>query len=191
MLLAMSLAQDACHKKPTVAATPLPSPPVAKPEPPPDPEPAPPPVPTPPPVDYFQRGEELFGGGDYARAAEAYEKFLYDSPTEKHKDQALFQLAIIYAVPGSPTHDLQKAILLLKRVAANFPESPWKAQAQLILDLQADVDRLKSETKEKDERIRDRNERIREMEERIVRLTSELEKLKKIDMERRPTRPPQ
>ena len=38
--------------------------------------------------------------------------------------------------------------------------------------------------------VRDRDERIREREDRIKRLTNELEKLKKIDMERRPSRPP-
>src|SRR5439155_22130282 len=100
-------------------------------------------------------------------AAESYEKFLNGNSTEQNHDHALFRLAIIYALPGNPSRDLQKGFGLLKRMVTLFPESPLRAQAQLILDLQAEVDRVKSESKEKDERLRDRNERIRDQEERI------------------------
>jgi tetratricopeptide (TPR) repeat protein len=189
--LGLTLALGACHKKPSVKVTPPPPPPVIIPEPPPEPEPTLPPIPTPPPVNYFAQGEEYFENGDYPHAVGSYEKFLGGDSTEKNHDYALFRLAIIYTLPGSPLRDLPKGIGLLKRMVTLFPESPLRAQAQLILDLQAEVDRMKGEAKEKDERLRDRNERIRDQEERIKRLTSELEKLKKIDMDRRPSRPPQ
>src|SRR6058998_2339534 len=140
--LGFTLALGACHKKPPVTATPAPPPVVTIPEPTPAPEPAPPPIPAPAPVNYFAEGEEYFENGDYSHAVESYEKVLNDNSTEKNHDHALFRLAIIYALPGNPWRDLQKGIGLLKRMVTLFPETPLRAQAQLILDLQAEVDRM-------------------------------------------------
>jgi len=189
--LGFTLALGACQKKPPITATPAQPPVVTIPEPQPDPEPTLPTIPAPPPVNHFAEGEEYFENGDYPHAVESYEKVLNGNSTEKNHDYALFRLGIIYALPGNPSRDLQKGLGLLKRMVTLFPESPLRAQAQLILDLQAEVDKVKSESIAKDERIKDRNERIRDQEERIKRLTGELEKLKEIDMKRRPSRPPQ
>ncbi len=191
ILMGFSLALGACHKKPRVATAPAAPPPAPTPAPPPDPKPLPPLEPNAPPVDYFQQGEEYFESGDYARAVEAYEKFLTGNTVDKNQDRALFHLAISYALPGTPPHDIQKGMTVLKQLVTLFPESPLKPQAQFVLDLQGEIEKLRTDGKEKEERIKDRNERIREQDERIKRLTSELEKLKKIDMERRPSRPPQ
>jgi len=141
------------------------------------------PKPATPAPDYFRQGEVYFEKGYYAEAAESYENYLLRNPEEKNQDRVLFRLAISYALPGYPAHDPQKAMSLFKRLTASFPDSPYKPQAQFILELQGDIEKLKSE-------VRDREERIRERDDRIKRLTNELEKLKQIDMERRPSRPP-
>ncbi len=187
ILLGLSFTLGACHKQPRVAAPPSPSVPAPPSSTPPAPSPTPPPIPEPkpttPPPDYFQQGEVYFEKGYYAEAAESYENYLLKNPEEKNQDRVLFRLAISYALPGYPAHDPQKAMSLLKRLTASFPDSPYKPQAQFILELQGDIEKLKSE-------VRDREERIRERDDRIKRLTNELEKLKQIDMERRPSRPP-
>ena len=64
-----------------------------------------------------------------------------------------------------------------KNLMARFPESPYRPQAEFILSMQAQIDRLKSDVKERDSKIHE--------------LTEELQKLKAIDMQRRPSRPPE
>lgn len=155
ILLGMSLMLAGCHKKsPPLVATPAP----------------------PSPPDYFQQGEEYFASGKYAEAARAYDNFLRNNPPAENQDRALFRLAIAYAIPGSPIHNWQRALVLFKRVLSLFPKSPLALQADFILGLQAEVDKLRAD--------------VREREDRIKQLTTELEKLKKIDLQRRPTRPP-
>ena len=151
ILLGLSFTLGACHKQPRVAAPPSPSVPAPPSSTPPAPSPTPPPIPEPkpttPPPDYFQQGEVYFEKGYYAEAAESYENYLLKNPEEKNQDRVLFRLAISYALPGYPAHDPQKAMSLLKRLTASFPESPYKPQAQFILELQNDLEKLKSEVR--------------------------------------------
>jgi hypothetical protein len=187
ILLGLCFTLGACHKQPRATAPPSPPVPAPPSSTQPTPSPTPPPIPEPKPAtpapDYFQQGEVYFEKGYYAEAAESYENYLLKNPEEKNQDRVLFRLAISYALPGYPVHDPQKAMSLLKRLTASFPDSPYKPQAQFILELQTELEKLKAEVRERDERVRERDERIK-------RLTNELEKLKKIDMERRPSRPP-
>jgi hypothetical protein len=55
------------------------------------------------------------------------------------------------------------------------PQSQYESEARLILSLEADVERLQSDVARREERVR--------------QLSGELEKLKEIDMQRRPARP--
>ena len=65
---------------------------------------------------------------------------------------------------------------VLRQLVSLHPQSPFKAQAELLLRLQDEGNRLQADLGKRDERIKE--------------LTRELEKLKQIDMERRPSRIP-
>lgn len=129
----------------------------------------------PPPLDYFQLAEKYFDSADYANAVRAYNTYLQRDPAAGNRDYVLFRLALAYAFPESQVRNMPRAIQLLQQVV-RLPESRYKAQARLLLRLQEGVDKLKSDVSKKDERIKE--------------LTEELEKLKKIDMDRHPSRPP-
>jgi len=134
------------------------------------------PVPAPPPPpDYFQLGEKYFLIGDYSNAAEAYNTYLRQKPAAANRDYVLFRLALAYAFPESPVYSAPQSMQLLQQVA-RLPESQYKPEAQLLLRLLEGTDRLKADVSKRDERIKE--------------LTRELEKLKQIDMQRRPIRPP-
>jgi outer membrane protein assembly factor BamD (BamD/ComL family) len=145
------------------------------------------------PAAYLKQADIAFEKADFGRAVAAYENYVRGTPQSKDYDRALFRLAIAYAVPGHPSQNAARSTELLNRLIDLFPQSPLRPQAEYILhlqsesrnvkglqesnqDLQADLEKTKASVKERDERIR--------------LLREELNRLKKIDLERRPRRPP-
>ena len=171
----------------------------------------------PPPPNYLELGDRSFDAGDYPAAAEAYRLYLSDSPAAPNRDRALFHLALVHALPGSPLNDPPQAVALLRELRDSFPQSPLRSQVDLLLRLEEDAERLRLQLQHDDERLRSeitlREERIgalaqeverlqqpgeleklradlAQRDEKIRQLTEELEKLKQIDMQRRPATPP-
>ena len=58
-----------------------------------------------------------------------------------------------------------------KRLVAKYPKSPYSAEARFILSLLSEIDKMKTEAKVRDDKLK--------------KLTEELERLKKIDLGRR------
>ena len=126
------------------------------------------------PPEIFLEAERNFADGNYRRAAQAYEKFLYTIPKSSYRERALFYLGFSLALSGDD-RDLLQTEAALRRLISEFPKSPYRRQAEWIIGLKAMIDRLQADVKERDERIR--------------QLSDELRKLKSIDLERRPSRP--
>jgi tetratricopeptide (TPR) repeat protein len=175
-----------CHKKPLVTTpAPAPAPPPAPvesapaavipslPEPPP-PESAPVSKTVPSPSN-LELGDQSFEAGNYQQAAKAYEAFLSKSPKAKNRDQALFYLGLSRALASNSGRDMRQAEAAFKRLLSEFPGSPYKKQAELVLGLQAQIEKLRSD--------------ISEREDRIKQLSKELQTLKEIDLQRKPSRP--
>jgi len=138
-----------------------------------EPEEAPQPVAVAPPEIYLE-AERNFADGNYRRAVQAYERFLNTFPKAVDRDRALFYLGYSLALSGED-RDLMQTEAALRRLVSEFPKSPYRRQAELILDLNTRIGLLQSEVKDRDERIR--------------QLSDELRKLKSIDLDRRPSRP--
>jgi hypothetical protein len=124
----------------------------------------------------FLVGEEKFASGSYQEAALSYEMFIRENPDHPKCDPANFKLGLAYAFTSSSLQSRRRSRRQLRDFIDRFPESPYRKQAEFILGLHRDIDRLRSESLEKDKQIK--------------RLAEELERLKKIDLEKRPTRPP-
>jgi len=162
----------ACHKRVRVA--PLPPPPPAAP---PAPVAVPPvviaEVPSPPPeppVSPLELANRAYTSGSLDEAARGYENYLRATPPGgRQRDQVLFNLAVIYAV-RSPS-DWQRVSITFKQLVEEYPDSPFKAPANLLLSLHAEVEQAGNDIKTRDQRIR--------------QLTTELDRLKKIDADRR------
>jgi outer membrane protein assembly factor BamD (BamD/ComL family) len=121
-------------------------------------------------------GQNYFQSGNYVEAARSYETYLRVNLSGPEQDQALFRLALSHSFPDSPIRDLPQAQTLLQQLINRYPRSPFKPQAEFLLGLQGEVDRLRTDVAKRDDRIRE--------------LSRELERLKQIDMQRRPSRPP-
>jgi tetratricopeptide (TPR) repeat protein len=126
-------------------------------------------------VSNLDLGEKHFRAGNYLQAARAYEAYLKSNPKSNNRDLALFHLGLSRALSSGPSQDLRQAEVALKRLVAEFPKSQYKSQAEFILGLQAQIEKLNMDVQERDERIK--------------RISEELQKLKEIDMQRRPSRP--
>lgn len=172
----MALLPWSCNQKPRAPLPPIPPPQLPKVTtraPVPIPAPIPSTIPTTPaPPTLFDVAEIYFEAGDYARAAEAYEYYLRDHSPRDNEDRALFRLALTRYLPGSPVRDPAQASNLLQQIIKQFPDSSLRPQAELLLNLQTEIDRLRTDVGRRDDRIRD--------------LSRELERLKQIDLRRRP-----
>jgi TolA-binding protein len=161
IVLSAALAAAGCHKRAPVAALPPANLPSAAPA----SAPAPP---VPSPLDDANRA---FVSGSYDEAARGYEDYLRSTPSGGQRDQVLFQLALTYALRPVPGGDWQRASATLKQLIDEFPVSPLKAPANLILTLRAELDQVALDAKQRDQRIK--------------QLTTELDRMKKIDADRR------
>ena len=101
-------------------------------------------------------------------AAEAYLEYLEVSPDPPEKDRAIFHLAICYAFPNSPVHDLAKAEELLNKLVSD-PNSSHASDAELLLRLGTQLRGLRTDNSQ--------------MSRQIQQLSAELEKLKQIDLQ--------
>jgi hypothetical protein len=209
--LCLSLLLFGCHRIPPVAV-------------------GPPPSPTPPPTG-LEAAENQFYAGEYASATQAYEAYLAENAEVPQRDQALFHLALCYALAGKDEENFTKAQSLLRTLFTQFAHSQYRPEAEYILSLQADIDRMRVDIRERDDRIREQDDAlpqidktlkekgqtlrekeialrqkdrilrqkdkalrekdkvIQDQEDRILKLTRELERMKKIDMRTPPSHP--
>ena len=125
----------------------------------------------------FDLGQRNFRTGKYQQAARAFEEFLSANPKSANRDEALFYAGLSHLLASDAGRNARSAEAAFKRLIAEFPNNAYSNQAALILALQDQVEKLKADVKERDEKIK--------------RLAEELQKLKNIDMQRRPSRPPE
>jgi hypothetical protein len=136
---------------------------------------APPPVaPTP---RALLEADDKFAIGNYSGAVQDYEKFLGENPDHPERAAAIFRLGVAYAISGSSAREQRAAQGQFRTLTKDYASSPYRTPAAFILSLMADIERLRSEADAKDEKVK--------------RLQEELDRLKKIDMERRPPKPPE
>ena len=145
-----------CHKHARVVALPPPSVPV----------PAPAAA-----VSPLDQADRAFTSSNYEEAARAYENYIRTNPSGGQRDQALFYLGLTYGLRPAPAVDWQRAAAAFKQLIDEYPNSPFKAPTNLILSLHSDLDQLSADSKQRDQRIK--------------QLTTELDRLKKIDADRR------
>jgi hypothetical protein len=139
--------------------------------------PAPPPGPIgppAPPVRGYETADRSFEAGDYPKAARSYEEYLR-TETPRDPDWVHFRLGLAYALARGAAQDLKRSRDHFQRVA-QFPASPYRAPAELILSLQAEFEKAGAQ--------------LNEQQVKIKTLAEELQRLKSIDMQRRPSRPP-
>jgi tetratricopeptide (TPR) repeat protein len=118
--------------------------------------------PTPP--SLLEQAERAFALGNYPEAIQTYEAL----PSREQSDQALFHLGIAYVLNDA---NWVRAKANLKRLVDEYPDSSLTPTAALILSLRSGAVQLGRDTKARNEAIQ--------------QLSTELERLKRIDADRR------
>ena len=122
-----------------------------------------PPMP-PTPTSLLEQAERAFALGNYPEAIQTYEAL----PSRDQSDQALFHLGIAYVLNDA---NRVRAKANLKRLVDEYPDSSLTPTAALILSLRSRAVQLGRDTKARNEAIQ--------------QLSTELERLKRIDADRR------
>ena len=129
-----------------------------------------PPAPAPSPgAMAFDQAQHAFEAGSYDEAAKGYENYLKLSPAGGQRDLALFRMGLAYTLRTNV--DWQRGSFAFRQIVEGFPNSAYRSPASLILSLHSEVDQLATTGQQRDQRIR--------------QLTAELDRLKKIDADRR------
>ncbi len=108
--------------------------------------------------DHLLRSQKFLAQGNYEGAIGENKKVLSLSDSRSPKDEALFNLGLIYAHFGNPQQDLQKSIEFFKTLIKNNPKSPLAEQAKIwveILQENAGLNHLLQKLKQVDLEIED------------------------------------
>ena len=147
----------------------------------------------------FESGEASYAAGDFGAAASFYEAYL-SSDLAKDRGLTLFHLGLAYALQGATPENLEKSQGILQQLVQQYPATPYLAETTLLLSLQEEIKRLADAANQKQVELngikvkqqaeidRLKNE-VKEQQARIKTLTEDLQRLRDIDMERRPSRP--
>jgi hypothetical protein len=117
-----------------------------------------------------EQADRAFTAGRYEEAIQAYENLLLISPSGDGRDEALFRLGLSYVLRNNGEPDWQRARTVLRQLVNDYPDSPLKQPAVVILTLRSQANDLVGEIKAREQATR--------------RLSLELERLKRIDADR-------
>ncbi len=85
--------------------------------------------------EHILRSPKFLAQGNYEGAISENKKILSLSDPRSPKDEALFNLGLIYAHFGNPQQDLEKSIDFFKTLVKNYPKSPLAEQAKIWVEI--------------------------------------------------------
>lgn len=85
--------------------------------------------------EHLIRSQKLLAQGNYEGAADESQRALISFDPRSSRDEALFNLGLIYAHPGNPQRDIQKSLEYFKRLIKNYPKSPFAEQAKTCVGI--------------------------------------------------------
>jgi len=136
-----------------------------------------------PTVEDLLHAKKLFDLGDYVAALEETQKILSRSPKNGLRDQALFNIGLIYAHIENPQRNLGKAIQFFKAILKEYPQGPLTGEAKMMIGLLQEKEKLSQML----ETLRHENEGMSQEIEKYKRenkeLTQVIEKFKQVDID--------
>jgi tetratricopeptide (TPR) repeat protein len=85
--------------------------------------------------EHMIRSQKFLAQGNYEGTISENKKILSLSDPRSPKDEALFNLGLIYAHFGNPQQDLEKSIEFFKTLVKNYPKSPLAEQAKIWVEI--------------------------------------------------------
>lgn len=100
------------------------------------------------PRESLMRAQRLFDQGDYEGSLKENQKVLVLYNHVPPGDEALFNIAVIYAYGKYPKRDYRRSLDLFMRLVKVFPQSPWVRQAEIWIGILRENERLSREVEE-------------------------------------------
>lgn len=118
----------------------------------------------------------LVASGYHEKAVHEFERILSLDPSREQRAEALWGMALVHLLADSPARDEERALALLSQLEEEFPDTLAGMQAGWARATLGDLAEVRREAEELSELTR--------------RLRSDLQLLRKIDLDRRPSRSP-
>ena len=81
--------------------------------------------------NHLDRAERLLSKGDYEGALQADKAAMENFPKCSPGDRALFHMGLIWAHPGNPKKDYNRALACFQQLVSNFPRSHLQGKATI------------------------------------------------------------
>jgi len=91
---------------------------------------------------YVFRGQTLLSQKNYDGALSEFQKALSLPPDKPLKDEALYDMGLVYAHFGNPHRDVEKSVEFFKRLIDHYPKSPLAEQAKMWVGILEENERL-------------------------------------------------
>jgi len=82
-------------------------------------------------LESLLNSQMLLAEGNFDGALRENQRILSLSGQDPPGDEALFNMALIYAHPGNPKKDYEKSLTFFKKLAKDYPQSPLTEQAKI------------------------------------------------------------
>ncbi len=90
----------------------------------------------------FLLSEKLLAEGNYEGSFKENERILSVSGRNAPADEALYRMGLILVHPGNSKRDPSKALALFRRLAKDYPGSPWVEQAKMWVGVLQENEKL-------------------------------------------------
>jgi tetratricopeptide (TPR) repeat protein len=139
----------------------------------------------------FKEANDLFGQGSYKASLGKYEQIIEKYPTAG--DRVLFEMGVIYAYPKNEQKDYQKSLECFQKLIKNYPESGYRKDSEMMIfhinnvtlkdktiaALQAQIEALRQEAKNKENEITTLQKRTEALEQEAKNKENEITTLQK------------
>ena len=125
---------------------------------------------------YLLHSQKLLYQGDYEGALKECQQVLSLSSPGSPKDQALFNVGLIYAYPENPKIDYGKSLNAFIKLTKDYPQSSLVDQAKIWIGVLVENEKLN----QTNERLNQTNGKLNQT---IEKLNQVIEKSKQVDIE--------
>ena len=94
--------------------------------------------------ELLQRSEELLTQGNYSGALAANQKILSSPDDELPKDEAIYNIGVIYAHYKNPDRNYKKAVRAFKKLMNKYPASTLMEQTKVWVETLQKIENLES-----------------------------------------------
>jgi tetratricopeptide (TPR) repeat protein len=124
------------------------------------------------------RAKRLFDLGDYAGSLEETQKILSRPSKNDSRDQALFNMGVIYAHVENPQRDLGKALYSFKAMLQEYPQSPLAGEAKVLVGVLQENEELSQGIQKFKQKNEELSQGIQKFKQENEKLSQGIEKLK-------------